>query len=179
MNHSLLKHYAQAFFSLGKEKDKVEVYKNDLDFISNVFKSAPDITKFLASPMILKKEKDEMLEKNLKPNIDIASFGFLQVLIKKKVIAYFEEIKQEYDHLYNEEKGILEGKIYTPFILSEKTMDELKEMFFKKLGKKVEFKTLIDKNVIAGMRIYINDVLYDYSIDTKLNQIKQKLTVQD
>ena len=179
MNHSLLKHYAEAYYSLGKEKNKVETYYQDLTFVFGVFKKAPELGKFLSSPMILKEEKDKVLEKNFKPYVDIACFGFLEVLVKKKVIAYFLEIKKYFDHLYHEYQGILEGRVYTSFPLSEKSKEKLQEIFSKKYNKQVVFKELIDKKVIAGMKIYINDTLYDYSIDTKLNQIRQKLIVKD
>lgn len=179
MNHSLLKHYAQAYFSLGKEKNKIEVFNKDLDFISNVFKKVPHFIKFLSSPMIPKEDKDNLLKENFQPNIDIASFGFLQVLIKKKAIAHFDEIHSSFNHLYHEEKGILEGRVYTPFKISEATLKKLQISFSEKYHKQVVFKVLIDKKVIAGMKIYINDTLYDYSIDSKLNQIRHKLIIQD
>lgn len=179
MNHSLLKHYAEAFYSLGKEKDKVETYYQDLTFVFDVFKKVPELIKFLSSPMILKEEKDKILEVNFKSHINIACFGFLEVLVKKKVIAYFFEIKNHFDHLYHDYQGILEGRVYTPFPLSEESKEKLQDIFSKKYGKQVVFKELIDKKVIAGMRIYVNDTLYDYSIDSKLNQIRQKLIVKD
>lgn len=179
MNHSLLKHYAQAYFSLGKEKNKIQVFAQDLDFISSVLKKEPELVKFLASPMVTKEEKNKLLDKNFKDNMDIATYGFIQVLIKKKVIAYFEEIKKAFDHLYHEDQGILEGRVYTPFDLSEATLKKLEEVFSKKYNKKVVFRVLIDKKVIGGMRVYVDDTLYDYSLDNKLNQVRNKLLVQD
>ncbi len=176
MNHSLLKHYAQAYFSLGKEKDKVEVFNKDMAFLCDLFHQTEGLVKFLSSPMIMKKEKEELLEKMVKNDVDIMTYGFIQVLIRKKAISYFDEIKKAFDHLYHEEKGILEGRIYTPFELSTETLERLEKVFTEKYRKKVTFRTLIDKSVIGGMRIYVQDTLYDYSIDTKLNQIKQKLT---
>ena len=113
MNHSLLKHYAEAYYSLGKEKNKVETYYQDLTFVFDVFKKAPELEKFLSSPMILKEEKDKILEKNFKPYVDIACFGFLEVLVKKKVIAYFLEIKK-YSHF-----GIFFDFISYKFILKK------------------------------------------------------------
>ncbi len=179
MNHSLLKHYAQAYFSLGKEKGKVDILSQDMTFFSLVFKRNEGLVKFLSSPMITKESKDEILDKSIKGNVDILSYGFLQVLIKKKAIGSFDEIKKAFDHLYHQDKGILEARIYTPFHLSDETIKKLEEIFSGKYHQQVSFRQIIDKNVIAGMRIFVNDTLYDYSIDTKLNQIKRKLTIQN
>ncbi len=179
MDHSLLKHYAQAYFSLAKEKNKIEVFHKDLNLISGVFKKNDEIIKFLSSPMVMKKDKDQLLENAFKKEVDIATLGFLQVLIKKKAIAYFDEMFKHFEHLYHEDQGILEGRVYTPFELSEATLHKLEEAFSEKYQKKVVFRVLIDKKVIAGMRVYIDDTLYDYSIDNKLNQVRNKLIVQD
>lgn len=179
MDHSLLKHYAQAYFSLGKEKNKVEVFHEDINLIYGVFQKNKEATKFLSSPMVMKKDKDQLVDNAFKDKVDIASLGFLQVLIKKKAIAYFEEVYKHFEHLYHENQGILEGRVYTPFELSEDTLHKLEEVFSKKYQKKVVFRVLIDKKVIAGMKIYIDDTLYDYSIDNKLNQVRNKLIVQD
>jgi F-type H+-transporting ATPase subunit delta len=176
MNQSLLKHYAQAFFALGKEKDKVDVLSKDMAFLSDVFHQTEGLEKFLSSPMILKAEKEKLLEEQFRDKVDVLTYGFLNVLIRKKAIAHFDEIKKAFDHLYHEDQGILEGRIYTPFELSAETLQKLEEVFSKKYGKKVCFRLLIDKNVIGGMRVYVQDTLYDYSIDSKLNQIKHKLT---
>jgi F-type H+-transporting ATPase subunit delta len=179
MDHSLLKHYAQAYFSLGKEKNKVEVFQKDINLIYGVFQKNKEAAKFLSSPMVMKKDKDQLVDNAFKDKVDIASLGFLQVLIKKKAIAYFEEVYKHFEHLYHENQGILEGRVYTPFELSEDTLHKLEEVFSKKYQKKVVFRVLIDKKVIAGMKIYIDDTLYDYSIDNKLNQVRNKLIVQD
>lgn len=179
MNHSLLKHYAAAFFSIGKEKNRIQTFQKDLSFFSDVFRKEPETVKFLSSPMVTKDEKDKLLEEAIKPYVDIASYGFLQVIIKKKVISYFPEIKENFDHLFHEDQGILEGRVYTPFELSEETLSKLSDVFSKKYQKKVVFKVLIDKKVIGGMKVYVNDTLYDYSLDSKLNQIRQRLVVQD
>ena len=179
MNHALLKHYAQAYFALGKEKNKVDVFNKDMDFLFQIFQKNAQIQKFLASPMIAKQDKDNLLDKQFKPYLDIASLGMLQVLIKKKAIAYFDEIKAAFDHLYHENQGILEGRLYTPFELSDATIKKLEKIFSDKYQKKVVFKIFIDKKVLAGMRIYIDDTLYDYSVDSKLNQVRSKLLVQD
>ena len=133
MNHSILKHYASAYFSFGKEKNKVETFHEDLLLLSHVFKNESQLAKFLASPMIDKKAKDDLIDNNFKGKVDVATLGFLQVLIKKKAIAYFEEVKQNFEHLYNEDQGILEGRIYTPFELSQPTLEKIIKIFSEPL----------------------------------------------
>lgn len=179
MNNALLKHYAKAYFTIGIEKDRLETFNKDLEFIFSVFNKSNDFVKFLSSLMVPKLEKDELLNKVFKDNVDVATLGFLNVLIKKHLIQYFDQIKIEFAHLYSEHNQIIEARIYTPFPLSKEMNKKLEDIFTKKYHQKVVFKTLIDKKVIGGVKIYIQDTLYDYSLDSKLNQIRKKLIVNE
>ena len=127
--------------------------------------------------MIEKKDKDRLWEENIKDHIHLPVYAFLSVLIRRKAIRYLSEITKEYRHHFNKEKGILEGRIYTPFELDEETVSKVTDIFSKKYKKQVVFKVILDKRVIAGMRIYVDDTLFDYSIDTKLNQVRDALLI--
>lgn len=178
MDKGLLKSYALALYSIAKRDGQIEKYSSDLDFLCELFDKNEKLAKFLSSPMIEKKEKERLLEENVKDKISLPVFAFLTVLIKRKAIKYLPEIKAEYQHHYNKEHGILEGRIYTPFELSDKTLEKVTEVFSEKYQKKVIFHVILDERVIAGMRIYVDDTLYDYSIDTKLNQVRDALLIE-
>ena len=175
ISKSLLKSYATALYSVAKESDRVEEVKQDLSFLCALFSRDPEFVKFLSSPMITKVEKDEMLEKTLKGQINVCSYSFLQVLINRKNVSYLPKISEQYGHCYNREHGILEGRVYTPFPLEENTLKKLEDIFSEKYDKKVTFKVILDKRVLAGMKVYVDDTLYDYSVDTKLNQVRDKV----
>ncbi len=178
MDKSLLKSYALALYSIAKREDQIEKYSSDLSFLCELFQRDEKLAKFLSSPMIEKSAKDKLLEENLKGQISLPVYAFLAVLVKRKAIRYLPEIQKEYQHHYNKEHGILEGRIYTPFELSEKTLEKVTQVFSDKYQKKVIFHVILDERVIAGMRIYVDDTLYDYSIDTKLNQVRDSLLIE-
>lgn len=178
MNKSLLKSYALAIYSVAKENNQIEEVKSDLDLVCKIFRNNPSLAKFLSSPMIQKADKDTMLEDSIKSEIHLSVYSFLQILIKRKAIQYLPEIDKEFLHHYNQEKGILEGRIYTPFDMTDETISKLERIFSDKYQKKVVFRTIKDKRVIAGMKIYVDDTLYDYSVDTKLNQVRDNLLIK-
>jgi ATP synthase F1, delta subunit len=175
MNLTLLKSYAKAIFGISKEKNLIEEVSNDLTFLCSLFKKNPDFVKFLSSPMINHQEKEEMLDKCIKEKVQGCSYAFLKVLLKRHAIQYLEKIVEEYRHIYNENHNILEGRIFTSFLLDEERLRQIEQIFSEKYHKQVVLKNLIDKRVIAGMKIYIADTLYDYSVDSKLNQVRDKV----
>ncbi|MFA6861860.1 MAG: ATP synthase F1 subunit delta [Bacilli bacterium] len=178
MNKTLLSHYAEAFFSVAKDDDKVIPYGNDLLFIKQIFHDVPDFVLFLSSPLVTRAEKIKTID-DLKDNINKATQGFLLILVKKGLIKGFDLVEEAYQHCYRKSVGILEGKLYTPFEVSVPELKQIESVFSNKFAQRVVLNTVIDKRVVAGMKIYIGDVMYDYSIDTKLNNIRQKLIVRD
>lgn len=175
MDRALLMHFAQAIYSLSKEENKVdEVYK-DLTFVNDVLNSNKDSLLFLASPTIDYDKKNELLKKHFS-NIDRNVFAFLTIVIKKHQIKYFSYIVDNYLKLSNIDKNILQGLLYTPFELDKDTISRLNEVFSKKYNKQVILKMIIDKKLIGGLKVLINDTLYDYSIENKIEVIKNNLS---
>lgn len=175
MDRALLMHFAQAIYSLSKEENKVdEVYK-DLTFVNDVLSSNKDSLLFLASPTIDYDKKNELLKKHFS-NIDRNVFAFLTIVIKKHQIKYFSYIVDNYLKLSNIDKNILQGLLYTPFELDKDTISRLNEVFSKKYNKQVILKMIIDKKLIGGLKVLINDTLYDYSIENKIEVIKNNLS---
>ena len=177
ISKNLLKSYAIALYDVAKAEDNLDEVRGDLRFLCELFKRDPEFLKLLSSPMVLKAEKDKLLSESLKGKVQVPSYAFLQVLIKRKALNHLPKIKDQFEHHYNREHGILEGRIYTPFELEEKTLAKVTSIFSKKYNKEVVFRVILDPKVIAGMKIYVDDTLYDYSVDTKLNQVRDRILI--
>jgi F-type H+-transporting ATPase subunit delta len=84
-------------------------------------------------------------------------------------------IQEDYRHYCNELNNIMEGIIYSAFPLTKDATAKITALFEDKFRKTVVFRNVIDKRVLAGMKIFLNDTVYDYSLDTKINTIKNRL----
>lgn len=170
-----IKHYAEGLYLLAVEENSNESFYNDLKFVNSVFKDDPKIVQFLDSPLILAANKKKILHDAFSEKINKNVLNFIFLLIDDSLIRYFNRIVREYRHLLNKDLGIVEGKIFTPFPLTDEQQKKIEEKFKKKFKKDVQFKIVIDKRLIAGIKIIINSTLYDYSADTKINAIKNNL----
>ena len=84
------------------------------------------------------------------------------------------EIFDSYNSLYYKEKNIVEGIIYGLEIGNEK-INELEEVFSRKLKKRVVLKFKQDVSLIGGYKVIVDNKLYDNSYKNKLNKLKDKL----
>lgn len=175
---ALINKVCEGFYSSGKENKAVIRYQEELKFFSWILKTNPELEQFLASPFLEEKEKNKTLDKLFSTVLLPEVIMFLKLLINKKLIQSFEDVKQEFDNLALKDENILIGTIYTPFKLNDQQISKLQLAFSKKLEKNVIFNQIIDESIIAGLKIILDTKLYEYSIDSKLNQIKEKLILK-
>lgn len=175
MNKSLLKHYTKALFEESANKGKIDEVYQDFGLVKETLSKEKEFSSFLDSRQVPLSYKDKILDQVFLGKIETMTLGFLHIVTKNHLSRYLDIMEEEFHHMYNQNKGILEGLIYVSYPLEDSTIVRLEDVFSKKYGKNVHFKVILDKRVIAGMKININDTLYDYTIDSKIENIKKKL----
>ena len=178
MDKTLLLHFSQAIYEISKEEDKVDEFYRELLLIDNALKDNQDFVEYLANPLVEFSLKEKSIN-NIFSSLDKSIYIFLMIVIKKHQIKYFSYIVSYYLNFSNIDKNILEGIVYSPFELKKEKLEELNALFTKKYKKNVYLKLIIDKKIIGGIKVNINDTLYDYSISSKIDDIKNKLSYQE
>ena len=102
----------------------------------------------------------------------------LYVLIDKNRIENYDDIFKEFIHLCNEELNIKEGIIETPRPLNKDLIKKLEDTLSKD-GKKVELYEKIDKSLISGFKITIDNHVIDNSLKNKINDLENTLLRKD
>ncbi len=176
---TLINKVCEGFYASGKENKAVVRYQEELKFFSWILKTNPELEQFLNSPFLEEKEKNQSLDKLFSDVLLPEVLMFLKLLVSKRLIQSFQQIKTKFDSLALEDENILQGTIYTPFRLDDQQISKIQLAFAKKLNKNVIFNQIIDKEIIAGLRIILDSKLYEYSIDSKLNQVKEKLILNN
>lgn len=166
--------YSEAFFSLALEKNKVNEYKNDLDLVKDIFKDVPLVREFFASEKITKTEKKKLIGEALENKISRDSLNLFNLLVDKGRMAYYEEIINEYHHLANDELHIKEGLIESVRPIDQNKISEL-EAALSKNGEKVELVQKINKNLISGFKITLDNEVIDSTMKSKVDSMKQML----
>lgn len=169
------KRYSEAFFSLALDKNKVSEYKEDLKLVLDTFKGVDSIDLFFASEKITKQEKKDLIEKSFNEKISVDAKNLLKLLVDKGRMGYITEIAEDYFHLANENLNICEGLIESVRPIDETRIKEL-ETLLAKNGQTVVLKQKINKSLISGFRITLNNEVIDGSIKSKIDQMQDLLS---
>lgn len=170
---SIASSYGLALFEIAKEEDRLKEFKQDLEFIQEALDQSH--LKFFNQKMISQEDRIALLEKCFKENVQPMVLNFLKLLVVKGRMTNLFEIIKEYKELYNSALGIVEGIVFSTSILSEDQIKGIETAVSKKEGKKVLLTSKIDESLIGGIKVVIEDHVYDGSIKNKITSLQSEL----
>lgn len=169
--------YAEAFFYLSEDVAKTDQYYDQLNNICKLIMENDQLFNTLRSPFVGEKDKIVIVDKLLADKIDKDVINFIKILIEKKRIASIEEITQKVKILIDEKNQIIVGEVVSAISLKEDTIRLLEEKLSKKYYKTVKLKNTIDKSILGGLIVNIENEQIDGSVKSRLEKIGENMSV--
>ena len=168
-------HYSNAFFDLAKEENRILSYLEDARVILTVIKENKEIITLLSSYFLNNDEKNSIIDKSFALLNEVNSRNLIKLTVSNHIVSSLDELLLEFIELCNEELGIKKGTLYSINKLSEDEIKNVEKAFKEKLNIKVELTNVIDTSLIGGIRVVINDHIYDGSLKNKMESLKSSL----
>ena len=178
-NESSAKNYAKAMFDVASDAGKIEVIKSDLDIVYSSLLVDKDIYDFFKSSFIDGNLRMRILKKVYVGKISEETFNLIAILIERDLIHTLFAIIVEYENLCNEYYNIAVARIITASDINNNIDDieKLKECIRNMIkDRDVHFIFHTDENIIGGIVIEIEDIVYDYSIRRVLTGLKTSIS---
>jgi F-type H+-transporting ATPase subunit delta len=173
---TLAKRYAEALVEIGKERNALEQYGNDLEAINQTMQESRDFQEVLISPVFPKEDKKNISGSILdKMGIDFMVKNFINLLIDKKRIDQLPGIIQAYAEAVDEINGVTRGRVISAKPLSESELGEITQALSAISGSQVIVTAQVDGSLIGGLVAKVGDKVFDGTIRTQLNQLKESL----
>jgi len=104
-------------------------------------------------------------------------FNFLNLLIDKQRFNLISDIQNEFNKLVNKNKGLFVAEVSTASQISPDELEQIKRKLETLIGKneKVSIDSKTDPNLIGGVVVKMNDLVYDGSIKGRLENMKRRL----
>ena len=171
---SLFSRYASALFSIAVEEGKIKDYRDEIKMLRKVIIENNDLLHLLSSCFISNEEKENIIDKVF-VNQNINVVNFIKVINSNKRINYIIKIFDEFIKTCNEKLNVKEGIIYSTTELTESQITKLEKALSQRLNSQVELTNSIDERLIGGVKIVIEDKVFDGSVKNKLEKLKQSL----
>lgn len=171
------KNYAQALHEIAKgDLILEETFPGELKIIiESIFKNNQDM--FFKNPGISKKEKNDLLKKLFEGKINEKILNLLFLLIDKQRFSLLPDIQNYLNKSVNKTKGIVIAEVFSPQKLDSNTLENIRQRLENTLGgkEKVTIESKIEPALIGGIKVRVNDLIYDGSVRNRLDNLKRSL----
>jgi len=171
----IAKRYARAALETAEKSSLLEVFSSDFAFIRSTIESSRELKLLFKNPVTHKDKKLSIVEQLFSKRISKESINFLNFLIRKGRDSIILEILDSFKEIYNEYLGLLEVKIIGFNPLSEEQRSKIKESLERITSKKVNLSFELDKKIMGGLIIQINDTMLDSSVKRRLELLKEHM----
>jgi len=166
------KEYATALFSLATENNAVDQYEKSLKEIGSFFRENQDYVKVLETPAIPLSERISFIDKAFADAYTEYLVSFIKVLCENGHIKDICGCIEEFCNLVRIYKNRTIATVYYVEPLTEAQKAALIEKLQKISGKVIEPQFIKDESLIGGIKVQIDDKIFDGSIKNRLNKAK-------
>ncbi|OGX27311.1 MAG: ATP synthase F1 subunit delta [Omnitrophica WOR_2 bacterium RIFCSPHIGHO2_01_FULL_52_10] len=173
MSAAIAQRYAQALFDAGEELSKVETLHHDLQKINQLIGQSDDLAGFLRNPVVPAEKRQAILKDIFHGKIDTLTYKFILFLEAKRRLAHLKSICSLFDRLRARARGILRAKWSSSVELSPHDVHALTDYLKSKFdSKEVEASRDVDPGILGGIKIQVDDTVYDYTLQAQLKKFK-------
>ena len=133
------------------------------------------ITIEIGIPVLFPSKKQAVFNSIFKGKTEELSLRFFKLLSDNKRETYLSSIARNYSDLYRKFYGIKSVQLTTTFKIDDKLRKEISDIISVEFKTKVEMTEHINKEIIGGFVLTVENLQYDVSVATKLNDIKKEL----
>lgn len=166
--------YANALLELSDEKDSLEKDLEQAVFIRDSLRG-DDVQSFLKHPHISNKAKEKLFQELFSEKISKHLMGFLYLMVKKSREVLIVPVLDEYIQSANRHFGRVEAKLVSAKALTERQIESIAITLSRKMDKQVEVEAIVDPDVIGGFYILVDGHIFDGTVRSKLNTMRQQL----
>jgi len=173
-NYTYARPYAEAAFKISLEDNSGKEWTHDL-FLLAAIVGSEEIKEALANPKIANEESIKLLLSFFKKQTNTRLQNFLTLLLEKKRIVFMKEISEIFENLKSDYNKVCNVEIETPYALSSSQLKELENHLKLKYKSQIKINQVIRKELIAGIKIKVNNEVTDLSIRNRLEHVTQHL----
>jgi F-type H+-transporting ATPase subunit delta len=170
------KRYARALINLGREQGTwQEVGKNLGDFVS-VFEENEILRKVLCDPIHDRTKRKAILKDVLNQmKLGKTCSNFLQLLVDKERIRYLPAVYGAYQRLEDALSGRLRSRLVTARRLVDQEIDAIRKALTQRFQKEIILHWSEDPEILGGVICKVDGMVFDGSVRTQLEILKESM----
>lgn len=173
---TIARRYGTALADVTLKSGETEILKKELNAFGAMIADNADLQNVFSNPAIAHASKENLLGeliKKTKPSKTTANF--LRVLLQNNRLTELGEIGERFESVLEERSGVVSAEITSARELPASERKEFEKNLENLTGKTVNVNYAVDADIIGGVVTRIGSTVYDGSVKTKLENLKEQL----
>ena len=172
---SLTRRYTRAIFQLAREAGQEEKIGQELEQFYSTYAQS-DLKPVLINPAFAVEVRKKILKQvAAAEQLTELTSHFLLLLLDRDRLPYLAGIVSCYRRLLNEAKGRVEAKVVSASPLESGRLEQLRDRLRAISGKEIVWQQETDPGLLGGLMVELEGKIYDGSIRTQLENMKQRI----
>ena len=173
---AIARRYAEALANVAVARDKVEDTDAEVRAFADMMRDSRELHQVFASPILSQVHKERVLDAlvaRARPSQMTANL--LKTMLKHHRLHILGEVYSEFRREINERRGVVVAEVTSASPLATAEQARMRERLVEMTGRQVNLQFATDPSLIGGVVTRIGSVVYDGSIRTQLQEIKERL----
>ena len=174
-NHKKIKIYSEAFCSLVTNFQEFQTTKIMLNDFVVLMKKDSTINAFLQSKSIDKNQKVGIFKNALNDIVNNDLLDVIIVMVENDDINLLSDVNRNFLSLAKKKLNVAYVEVIASFDMEDDSKNNLLQELKTATKKEIDLNFSVDKSLIGGLKIKVDDMLFDSSLKTKLDFFKQNV----
>jgi F-type H+-transporting ATPase subunit delta len=173
---TVARRYATALADVVGKTGDAQSVETELKMWETMMTSNADLLEVFGNPAIAHKNKEKVLENLIeRSQPSQTAANFLRILLRNNRLTALKVINERFASVLEERSGVVSADITSARALSDAERSELAANLEKLTGKRISANFETNENIIGGVITRIGSTVYDGSVKTKLEELKEQM----
>ena len=167
--------FSKALFKLSEKEGSLDRTFSDLLLITKTVNNEPQFRLFLQAKRISSLQKFKVLTKVFGEGFNSFILELIAQLSGPESVKILNEFNSSFEKLVKEYRNIIYVKATVAEVLKKDEISKLSLTLKSVLGEEINLKVEVDTRIIGGIKLRVEDVFLDGSINSQLQGLRNKL----
>ena len=173
---AVARRYASALAGVVAARGEAREVREELAAWERMGRENPQLLEVFRNPTIPYEQKRRVVGALIqRTRVRPTTANFLQVLLQNQRLADLQEINRQFAQELDRRAGAVSAEVTTARPVPEEAQRSLRARLSELTGKDVRLQFTIDENIIGGVVTRIGSTVYDGSVRSQLQQIRNKM----
>ncbi len=169
--------YARALADVAEEMGVARSAGSDLEKFSTTLAKSAELLQALANPAFpLQLKQNVVREVSSRLSLTPIVVNVLLLLTERSRMRQLGEVVEAYQQIMDDSAGVVRVDVVSAVGLSEKIRARLMDTLSAVTGKEIRLEYQQDGELIGGLKLQMGSTVFDGSIRTELEQLRQELS---